>query len=41
MGDFPLMTDKGTFVINGTGASSSSQLVRRASRRTGPDKVPT
>ena len=29
MGDFPLMTDKGTFVINGTERVVVSQLVRR------------
>ena len=29
MGDFPLMTEHGTFIINGgLSASSSSQLVR-------------
>jgi len=28
MGDFPLMTDKGTFVINGTERVVVSQLVR-------------
>ena len=28
MGDFPLMTDKGTFIINGTERVVVSQLVR-------------
>ena len=32
MGDFPLMTDKGTFVINGTERVVVSQLVRSPGR---------
>ena len=28
MGDFPIMTDKGTFIINGTRRVIVSQLVR-------------
>jgi DNA-directed RNA polymerase subunit beta len=32
MGDFPLMTDKGTFIINGTERVVVSQLVRSPGR---------
>ena len=32
MGDFPMMTDKGTFVINGTERVVVSQLVRSPGR---------
>ncbi|MQB01259.1 MAG: DNA-directed RNA polymerase subunit beta [Actinobacteria bacterium] len=45
MGDFPMMTDKGTFIINGTERVIVSQLVRspgvyydRAVDKTSPDK---
>ena len=32
MGDFPMMTDKGTFIINGTERVVVSQLVRSPGR---------
>jgi DNA-directed RNA polymerase subunit beta len=37
MGDFPLMTDKGTFIINGTERVVVSQLVRSARASTSSD----
>ena len=47
MGDFPLMTEKGTFIINGTERVVVSQLVRSpgvyfsASRRSCPTRTST
>ena len=38
MGDFPLMTDKGTFIINGTERVVVSQLVRSPGRLLRPDR---
>ena len=36
MGDFPVMTDKGTFIINGTERVVVSQLVARPASSSSP-----